>query len=791
MRTLYHTLYIIAVGLAVFLLAACSKAPQGPVRSVVVIHSYADEGEDGAPFRELMAEEFQAAGMNVKIHHLYLDMVHYQLDWNWKHQMREQYDSLISWNPDVLLVNEDYAWRWMMETPDNFVDNEMGRKYKAFFEQVPIVIAGVTVLDKSLYNSYANITGFEDDIDLAQNLNLYYKITGNQSPTIELDDEEWLDVPLRKKLYEQIADTNRFINNADFHVKDLSAEYLKKKYPGKMVVNFVSATDMYQNRDTTQVDEGDDPIETFYNERWRGTMAFRDMLSDSKNNGQIQVHYSVESNTLITHSQKPQFTCIRHQFNNDRHNFLCGYFSSMQTQVHDQVGYAVRILQGARPKILPLSSHEKDYHMDYEAMEYLGMKYGDYENQFWIYGAPYYVQNPLATYLLILVGSAILIILLFMVFRFLIRLYRKSDLVTLENLKKENERRQLMLESASAHLWYITDDTIHLSDAIVKKYQVPSRVTLEKFGEHILEDSQPSFQILKDYADHLGGNKIRLHIQWNEKETHWYELSYHVTREDVLNHRIMGISLNIDAEVANEKKLQNIQSEINESDQKQNFLNNISHDLRTPLGAVTGFAQLITAQDMEFSPEELQEFNNAIHENSDMMTKMIQSVIEQSKTESSELLIKPLKSSAQLFVKRVYQTHQVLVPSHLQLHMEQDSPDRAIFIDPNKTRQVFNNFVSNAFKFTPQGSITLGWKYLPETEEIMIYCRDTGIGVSEENAQHLFDRYYKIDEQDKGTGLGLNISRTIIERQGGTIGVDSQLGKGSTFWFKLKEYKGK
>ena len=96
-----------------------------------------------------------------------------------------------------------------------------------------------------------------------------------------------------------------------------------------------------------------------------------------------------------------------------------------------------------------------------------------------------------------------------------------------------------------------------------------------------------------------------------------------------------------------------------------------------------------------------------------------------------------------------------------------------------------NNFLSNAFKFTPEGSVTIGWKKIADTTEVEFYCQDTGIGVSEENVKHLFDRFYKVSEKSIGTGLGLNISRTIIEKQGGIIGVESKIGHGSRFWFRF------
>ena len=104
-------------------------------------------------------------------------------------------------------------------------------------------------------------------------------------------------------------------------------------------------------------------------------------------------------------------------------------------------------------------------------------------------------------------------------------------------------------------------------------------------------------------------------------------------------------------------------------------------------------------------------------------------------------------------------------------------PDATVNIDATRTKQVVNNFLSNAFKFTTEGSVTLGWKHMEDDpDKIEVYVRDTGIGVAPEKQAQLFERYIKVDETDKGTGLGLNIGKTIMEKQDGTIGVESEIG---------------
>ena len=119
-------------------------------------------------------------------------------------------------------------------------------------------------------------------------------------------------------------------------------------------------------------------------------------------------------------------------------------------------------------------------------------------------------------------------------------------------------------------------------------------------------------------------------------------------------------------------------------------------------------------------------------------------------------------------------------------HFRTDCPAKQCFIvsDPKLVEQVLLNFASNASKFTSQGHITIGYR-LVSSGGIRFYVEDTGKGVPEEMRQKIFDRFVKVDSFSQGTGLGLEISREAVNRLGGKIGIDSTLGKGSTFWFEL------
>lgn len=355
-----------------------------------------------------------------------------------------------------------------------------------------------------------------------------------------------------------------------------------------------------------------------------------------------------------------------------------------------------------------------------------------------------------------------------------------------QSLQKERQLRNLVRDYTKYVVWTVRDEYVTFSGKYTDAAGIPSlQMSLTELSTYVLPDSKASWQSFIDFNKKEGRRQIRLHIQFGS-EPHWYEMDY-VVKAGLQKH-VSGIMMCVDYLVEQEKKMQELQSETQEVSLKQSFLSNISHDLRTPLNAVSGFTQLMTADGIELSDEEMKEYNALIHQNSELMLRMIDGVMMKSQLETGEMKMKPTEISATDFIEATYQTHAILVPRNIEFIVSQDSPDRKVLFDRHRTQQVINNFLSNAFKFTPEGSVTVGWQYLQESDEVEFFCQDTGIGVKEEDRIHLFDRFYKVEENAKGTGLGLDISRTIIEKQDGKIGVESEYGKGSRFWFRFKQH---
>ena len=213
--------------------------------------------------------------------------------------------------------------------------------------------------------------------------------------------------------------------------------------------------------------------------------------------------------------------------------------------------------------------------------------------------------------------------------------------------------------------------------------------------------------------------------------------------------------------------------------QKSMFLASMTHELRTPLNSIVGFSDLLCSVD---SPEERHEFIRIIRNNCDMLLRLINDILEASAIDDGPQSVNPIDVDfAKAFddicqsLERRVQTPGV---SFIKENPYTSLPTR---IDIDRIRQVVTNFVTNSVKYTKEGHIKVG--YRPKDDGLYIYCEDTGAGIPKDKQDSVFERFVKLNEFVQGTGLGLSICKSIAERCGGHIGVDSEgEGHGSTFW---------
>ena len=217
-------------------------------------------------------------------------------------------------------------------------------------------------------------------------------------------------------------------------------------------------------------------------------------------------------------------------------------------------------------------------------------------------------------------------------------------------------------------------------------------------------------------------------------------------------------------------------------EQKTAFLANMSHEIRTPLNAIVGFAGLLS----NASESERNSYVEIIKGNTNMLLQLVNDILDMSKIEAGTLEFIYSDTDVNQIMRElegIFRLRLEEADSPVRIVFEPCRPDCFIHTEKNRVSQVLSNFLSNAFKYTKEGSITLGYKV--REDDIYFYVQDTGAGIPAGKVDKVFERFMKLDAKKQGKGLGLSISRTIIKKLGGEIGVFSEYGKGSTFWFTL------
>jgi CheY-like chemotaxis protein len=244
--------------------------------------------------------------------------------------------------------------------------------------------------------------------------------------------------------------------------------------------------------------------------------------------------------------------------------------------------------------------------------------------------------------------------------------------------------------------------------------------------------------------------------------------------------------VNVQLEKAN-RKLKEYEEKAKKAEKaskmKSLFLANMSHEIRTPLNAIEGFSRVMVETD---SQEDRMNYMEIIESNNNRLLSLVNEILDLSRVENGEIIIKKEPTDLNYLMKSIKQLFKFRCPETVSLTWNKPESPVSMETDANRLTQVFSNLISNALKHTPKGVISFGYELLSDTQEIRFFVKDTGTGIDPKFIEHIFDAYASQDaEQQRGFGLGLALCRIIVEKMGGTIEVDSTLGKGSTFTFTL------
>lgn len=360
-------------------------------------------------------------------------------------------------------------------------------------------------------------------------------------------------------------------------------------------------------------------------------------------------------------------------------------------------------------------------------------------------------------------------------------------------IKESQERYRNMFENMNSGVWvlnrhddnyfYVVDwnkkseiiDNIILEIDVNKKlYDIFPYLNNDKFDEslnYVWDTGEP--MILKNY-------KIELNDEIFWRKFFIYKLN---TTNEII------IIVDDITELKNsEIKLKEEKERAEESDRlKSVFLANMSHEIRTPMNSIIGFSDMLS---IDISKEKLEYYISIIKSSGNLLLTLIDDIIDLSMIQSGNLKISKSEFSVNKLIEQSNDEFKEFLKNkdkNISFEIDILSDDITINSDQKRIKQVINNLVGNSIKFTKEGKIKLG--YYIDGEFIIFYVSDTGIGISEENQLKIYDRFFQVENRNEkkqeGTGLGLTITKAIVELLGGDIWLSSEINKGTNFYFSI------
>ena len=359
-----------------------------------------------------------------------------------------------------------------------------------------------------------------------------------------------------------------------------------------------------------------------------------------------------------------------------------------------------------------------------------------------------------------------------------------------ETLRRSQQRLQLALEGSGDVLldWDLRSGEVYLSEQwgrMVGGPPGPAVTSVRELLELIHPREQHGVQQALDQT--LQGERpflrVRYRVRTQAGEWKWVETHARVVErdEDGKPVRVTGTS----ADITDHKNIETRQAE---------FMATVSHELRTPLASVLGALEILREEHLDQIPEDARRFVDMALRNGNQLAGLINSVLDLERIETGihgfEYAAAPVK---ELLARAVQVNEAFALKLAVSLKVESTGPDYNVWTDPVRALQILTNLISNAVKFSPEGSaVTLGCT--SSHDRVQVFVQDSGPGIPQDSRDRIFQRFGQACNQEHsrlpGSGLGLSICRALATRMGGDIGFRSEVGQGSVFWVDLPRVTG-
>jgi signal transduction histidine kinase/HAMP domain-containing protein len=367
---------------------------------------------------------------------------------------------------------------------------------------------------------------------------------------------------------------------------------------------------------------------------------------------------------------------------------------------------------------------------------------------------------------------------------------------TLKTLEKLKERFELAVSSANIGIWdwYINEDFLIWDENMFVLYEASPEdylPNIDFWKSRISPDDTMMFSdLLKTALTDKKPVKGEFKIMTVFSGIKHIRIVADIIRDKQDNPvRMIGVNWDITERTELEQNIMVAREKAEQSDMlKSSFLANMSHEIRTPLNGIIGFSQLLS-EDQTLSDNN-KKYIDIIVASGNNLLNLVNDILDISIIESGQLKILDQECDLNSTLNKLHSLFKNIIERqnrNIDLILNCDSDNLHIITDINRLNQIVTNLIGNAIKFTEKGNVTFGYKIVDG--HILFFVKDTGIGISKENHKKIFDRFKQADENTGhtfgGTGLGLAISRSLVERMGGKIWLESELDKGSSFYFTL------
>ena len=370
----------------------------------------------------------------------------------------------------------------------------------------------------------------------------------------------------------------------------------------------------------------------------------------------------------------------------------------------------------------------------------------------------------------------------------------KGELAELAKIRQGNVEYEFILKAMKLSTWQMDPRRrmITFSNDFrggQDDHMIPPDSSIDSLVDYLASSDAQRVRTAMD--DLCEGRTSYYHQQYRVKSanvkglTYWEESYATIADRDVDGNpvKIVGTTMLINDRKEMEAALIAARNKAEESDRlKTAFLANMGHEIRTPLNAIVGFADLLPVVENE---EDRNQLIREIQNNNQKLLRIIDGLVSMSKIEAEAKNLVKSQTNLVEVLSEITQTYMQMVDSQtVVLATQFPYTELMMTTDVAKLRELVDHLMQNAVKFTLKGSITLGFELI-DGEHVRIWVKDTGKGIAEADKERIFERFVKVDEYIPGTGLGLSVAKSHAASLGGTIGVDSRPGEGSTFWVVL------